>query len=397
MGDHEVIGNTLRRASASLSNVEVLRLDGDRRARSFVGEIGQFCLGLPRLKRVVMSPCILMPSLLRLLSRIPHLRSVEVSQVGLNHAFDSWRKAFSSISTVVVFQPGRFSGLTRMSLLVSNPSVLHNMLHHLNSPAQSLEDLLVRFPPTPHGNSRSLELKEFVGGLGSACTSLSSLTLRFAVASAAKDFYEESPHDEQFCFNDIAAFLCIRTLTSFSIDHNRPLIMDDTDLHIIGKQGRRLQSLWFNPYPVTDLSRSSETATIRGLEWLALGCPSLEKLGLRLDATGDVGQGEPLARFECLREYVVGWSDVPEYREGLSGISRLESLSRYMALLFGRSTVFKTVLDFEGLDGWHTVGWEIEFHGIMFIRNRAALMKNAIAWNVVFGMVFFIHRPLNLD
>lgn len=397
MGENEVIGNTLRNASASLSNVEVLRLDGDRRARYFIASLGTFCLGLPRLKRVVMSPCILMPSFLRLLSRIPHLNSVEVSQVGADHTFAPWRKAFSSLSTVVVFQPGRFSGLKKMSLLVTNPSVIHNMLHHFNSPANSLEELLVRFPPTPHGHTRCSQLRELLRGLGSACPSLSSLTLRFAFASAAKDFYDQSLHEEQFCFDDIAAFLSILTLKSFSIDHNRPLIMNDTHLHAVGEQGGRLQSLWLNPYPVTELSRSADCPTIRGVEWLALGCPLLERLALQLDASGDVGRAEPLAHFKCLREYVVGWSHVPAYRVGWSDLFRLEALARYMSLLFGKTTVFKTVLDFEGLDGWHNVGWENDIRGVMNLRNRDELLRNSIAWNVVFGMVFFIHRPLAVE
>lgn len=384
--------NTLRRMPASLPNIEFLRVDGDRRIYPFTPDVARFCQALPKLQRLVLSSSVVASPLLKALSASSVLKSVRVAEYSPSDDSDAWKSPFFALSVPISLSSASFTAMSEIGFISRSTLVASRFILDGNFPSESLVHLWIRFPHQKLILISAKHVQSLIEDLRGACSSLESLVLRFADVSGPS-LDSDGSCLEQLSFDNIKGFLGFKSLRSFAIDHNLPLCLAEDDIHNLSQRAHRFTSLSLNPCP---LARNGvpdpPELSISCLSYFAAHCPNLESLALQVNATYGLRYLQPLARFQRLNTFFVGWSEIPVFPGGHERVEGWESVAEFLAGVLARQTELRTVYEHTLSDPMDLVSCDMERRAMLQIVDKETSEGNARAWRSVWAMTRFLQN-----
>lgn len=304
VSDVRAFRQALRAVGSSLTQVEILRIDGDDEIAQLRKEIAALCSRFSRLRQVVLAPSALLEDIISSLLRVRSLSILDVAECGRTTRRKVVIDDTGGLESVsALSRPRAAVDLQRLGLKFSTTFSASKLFGHRSFPSQSITNLWMRFPSVhslPDGSVRSLLVV-----LRGACVNLSCLTLRFGPSAALPDMNA----DFVSCLHifDIDPIFEWTSLHDFSIDHPRSLHLSDVDYITIATNTVRFTRLWLNPFP---LFPSSTLIGLRALGYFASSGRNLRSIALCLDATDVSDLSSSLPVLTTLQEFFVGWSRV---------------------------------------------------------------------------------------
>lgn len=301
--DRRQMISIVRHLPTSLPNVTSLTLLGPPRAHKYTEDIIRICHAFKSIKALVFSPSMINIRVLQSIASIRPLHSIDVTEYYSHIGRSSIPRTTKPLIGPNGIKLNRlsFSQLSRISLTIEGFTHFERLLSTRNFPARSLTSLWARFD-TGHSYSSDTVYCIFESVI-KHCRSLRSLTLRFCPPYSLN--VQTINKVEVIHYSDFRSFLCLPHLVEFSIDHTLPLSITDNDILDLSRRASAYRILWLNPYPGVVIEVDDWVVpTLQALRHFATHCPTLERLGIFLDATTPISpkiQTEALSNLQVLR------------------------------------------------------------------------------------------------
>lgn len=394
--DYVAICYCLRQAPPLLPNVTSLRIDGDDHLEFFHRPLCRFCLGMQRLRTVVLAPSALGSRLLEALSRLPSLVSIRVSECARARNGGYFYEPGAQVGFPLPnFVEGSFRSLREMAFTSTSPYAAVELIRSANFPCGNLESLWIRWPK---GSSFIPEdIREFLATMSSLCVSLRRMTLRFSVCGDY--FFDREGRVSRLEYRHIESFLDFPSLRYFAIDHTWPLFLKDSDLAILSVRASEFIELWLNPYPVLTSINSrrvpDDLPHINCLRYFAEHCHFLSRLGILFDGRNPGVEIPRSVPFTSLTELFVGCSLIAVleiYDEEI--VEEWRAISVFIYHILPRSATLSSLYLRSDEEVGRLVCSEMRSMGGMEATEMDAFAALTHAWRSVLGMVWFIRQNI---
>lgn len=378
--------------SDAATNVQTLRVDGDRRVQGMIEHVARVCHELPKLQTLVLSCHAADSSVFRALSSLPVLRSIRIAEYCPSETRRSRVKGALTVTSPAELREGSFPKLKEIGLIGRSGPLLSRFVLGSNFPSASLVQLWFLAPGFGSSLWKPRHVRSLLEDLSRVCVNLEALTIRLADLRCGQ--HVPLIDVDALSFADIRGFLLFPRLRSFAIDHNVPLWLVDADVKAIATGAGKLKSLSLNPFPpARRYGPNYPHVSIHCITEFARCCPDLESLALQVDGSGErFTIDASLPRFRSLRTFFVGWSLLSVYSTGGQRVEKLAGVAQFLAKVLSRQTALKTVSDYAGMAPVDIVSAEMERLDMLQIRNRAEVERNDSGWKTVWAMVKFLQE-----
>lgn len=388
--DRRAMALAVRHIASSLPNIQSLTILGDVRAEQFQEAIVAICRSCRKLRRLMVSPCILTVRLLRSISIMPTLEAIQVFEEDVRYERRSANSSKPVISDAsLVLRRKAFPALRRIDLTASSANSAIHLFTSRNFPSRSLTSLWLRFAIGAQLSPHDVDVVFHT--IAAHCTTLQSLTLRFA------------PFDEfgldgvtgvpGIHFDQIESFLSLPCLNEFVFDHTLPLSLTMANIEDLARRATHYRVLWLNPYPaIIFMLENWKGAALTALSYFAEHCHALERLGLCLDATQTIDTGSPSSHFTSLRELFVGWSEIAHSNLTIGSHDMVccESSAIFLSHILPDFTTISTPLDLPPPHSvWTSSSYTRSPH-IYFEEEERKMESRRRAWIMVSAIAKFL-------
>lgn len=284
-----------------MPNIERVYVEGTQYYHGFEMQFTYLVSGLHNVVGYERPSTLLTPSSLLPLSALPLLQRLVVSRSASDLETFRIREGFMEDRMIVKFRVGAFPSLRFLEVNARSVSAVVRILEDENFPAPSLVHIWVNFIYSEETSGKCIQ--NFMAVLVSRCPHLETLVIRFS--DGAGDMSPSTEPYHRISFENIRRFLSLQNLTTFSIDHRRPIEVNITQAKNLAYRAHRFHTLWLNPSPIPELE---EGLPLEVLLWFARYCPRMRRLGLFLDVSFPVFRPYSKSRFRHLDELFVGSS-----------------------------------------------------------------------------------------
>lgn len=388
--DRRCMAATVAHIRSHLPNIDSLTILADQRGEQFEEFVLAICRACKGVQRLIVSPSIISVSLLRSVSILPYLKSIQVLEDDLPYSRLPAKPSRPVVcETSLLLRRTAFPSLSSIDLTASSALLSIRLLKSRNFPTRSLTSLWLRFATGAQmaPNDVKAIIKTVVGN----CRALQSLTLRF------------SPFDQfgldgvtgvtGLQLKDIESFMSLPNLNAFVIDHILPLTLSMPEVNEIARRTASYRVLWLNPYPaITFMLKDWKGLPLAALACFAEHCNNVEHLGLFLNATERTQSTPGLPRLRMLQQLFVGWSQIPHTNLSIGSDDMLccESTARYLSYILPDFATISTPSDFLHLQSSHTPSRYTRSPHVHFEEQEKDTESIRRAWTVVSAMAKFL-------
>ncbi|KAH7886716.1 hypothetical protein F5I97DRAFT_2017911 [Phlebopus sp. FC_14] len=294
--------------SARVPSIHSLNLDISRYDSALETDIRTLLQNLPALRKLTLPEFFLTPPIVEELSRMKH-----IGVIGLEHTIcNEDRIPVTSFHPILA--EGAFPALSELALVAHLADV--DEFFHSSSAPINIKSLYI----TTYDHHMPSQIHAFLVTLSQRCQLLSQLFIKLLHKDDTITFDAE----QQLSYDTIKPLLSLPNLKKFELIHKYPLKIFLDEVDELARQWPSLESLKLNAEPLF-LDPGLIKLDLRALLPFARHCPSLKRLGLYVNATGEevpITQISEIRPFTSLEVLSVGTS-LAQGQEAVAGFLSL--------------------------------------------------------------------------